>query len=233
MIIDFSKIYLFTWEDLYLSELENEIGIEAFKKLNVNQEQSLIITQKEFKETIEKELKTLPEEEQGNYYMQIFQREELMIKELLRQQRYSLCLSVFSFLEGRLKAICKQVEDMFQFKIKVADLNSNEDITKYWNYLVKVFELDPSNTEPFLTPIKQQKIVRNLIAHQNGMPSKEQEKKIVITKGLELEKFDDIDYCKVLISDPIFIDNLLGKMDGFLKQLLLDIDARYIEITAK
>jgi len=233
MVIDFSKIYSFTWENLYLSELENEIGIEAFKKLNKNQEESLKITQKEFNETVSKELKLLPDEDQGGYYMQIFQREELMVKELLRQQRYSLCLSIFSFFEGRLKSMCDKIENEFKFKIRIADLASHEDLSKYWNYLTKVFEIDTSKSEPLLTPIKQQKIVRNIIAHQNGMPSADQEKKLVIKKGLKLEKFEELDHRMVLISDPIFLEELLEKMESFLKQMLLDIDARYIELRKK
>jgi hypothetical protein len=229
MKIDFSKIYLFTWEDLYYTEVENEIGIEAFKRLCANQENSLKTTEQEFKQLVNAELSTLQPEDQGSYYMQIFQRDEMMIRELLRQQRYSLCLSIFSFFEGRLKGICSQIEHKFSFRIKVDDLNSNEDLLKYWNYFIKVFELDVDNLEKHFTPIKQQKIVRNLIAHQNGMPRPEQEKKINIVDGIRLEKYEA--FCQVIIADPVYIINLLGVMNTFLKELLLAIDKRYITLT--
>jgi hypothetical protein len=231
MTIDFSNIYLFTWEDLNYTEVENEIGVEAFKKLCTNQESSLKITEQEFKELVNIEFSTLKPEEQGSYYMQIFQRDELMIKELLRQQRYSLCLSIFSFFEGRLKTICTQIEHDFNFRIKINDLNSNEDLLKYWNYLIKVFELDAANLEKYFTPIKQQKIVRNLIAHQNGMPRTEQEKKLNIVEGIQLEQYEG--FCQIVINDPAYIINLLDAMYFFLKELLLAIDARYILLKAK
>ncbi|MBE5322170.1 hypothetical protein IM793_23660 [Pedobacter sp. MR2016-19] len=229
MKIDFSKIYLFTWEDLYYTEVENEIGIEAFKKLCANQENSLKTTEQEFKQLVNAELSTLQPEDQGSYYMQIFQRDEMMIRELLRLQRYSLCLSIFSFFEGRLKSICSQIEHKFSFKIKVDDLNSNEDLLKYWNYFIKVFELDLDDLEKHFTPIKQQKIVRNLIAHQNGMPRPEQEKKINLVEGIRIEKYEA--FCQVIIADPVYIINLLDVMNTFLKELLLAIDKRYIKIT--
>ncbi|RZK02306.1 MAG: hypothetical protein EOO46_18645 [Flavobacterium sp.] len=231
MKIDFSKIYLFTWEDLYYTEVENEIGIEAFNKLCSNQEESLKSTQKEFKEFVGGELAKLHPDDQSSYYMQIFQRDEMIIKELLRQQRYSLCLSIFSFFEGRLKSICSQIENKFNYKIKVDDLNGNEDLLKYWNYLVKVYELELASLEKYFTPIKQQKIVRNLIAHQNGMPRGDQEKKINIVKGITLEKYDN--FSQIVITDPIYILDLLTKMDEFLKELLLAIDTRYIALSVK
>lgn len=43
MKINFDTIHVFNWDNLYYIELENEVGIEAFKKLCDNQEASLLV----------------------------------------------------------------------------------------------------------------------------------------------------------------------------------------------
>ncbi len=230
-MIDFGAIYLFTWENLYYAEVENELGVKALKKLCENQEDSLLSTKNEFDLMVRSEMEKLNPQERGSYYMQIFERDEMVIRTLLRQQRYSLCLSVFSFFEGRLKALCEQIEGRFAYRIKINDLNGNEDLSRYWNYLSKVFELDMDNLEPYFTPIKQQKIIRNLVAHQDGMPRVDQEKKVNIVDGLALEKIDT--YSRILITSPSYILNLLDNMDVFLQKLLLSVDERYIAIKGK
>lgn len=230
MKIDFSTIHVFNWDNLYYIELENEVGIESFKKLCDNQEASLMTTEQEFKELVTGEMKKLHPDDQSSYYMQIFERDEMIIKEILRQQRYALCLSIFSFFEGRLKALCTLIENKFNFKLKVGDLNGNEDLLRYWNYLEKVFEVEVGPLEKYYTPIRHQKAVRNLIAHQNGIPRPEQAKKINIVKGLALQALGE--FQQIVIHDPIYIMDLLDRMELFLKELLLVVDERAKQIKA-
>jgi len=167
-------------------------------------------------------------DDQGSYYMQIFERDEMIIREILRQQRYALCLSIFSFFEGRLKALCTVIENKFNFKLKVEDLNGNEDLLRYWNYLAKVFEVEVGPLEKYYTPIRNQKIVRNLIAHQNGIPRPEQVKKINIVRGIALKASGEVH--QIIIHDPIYILDLLDRMELFLKELLLAVDGRAAQI---
>jgi len=231
MTIDFSTIHTFDWDTLYYIERENEVGIEAFRTLCENQETSLKATESQFKELVTVEMNKLHVDDQSSYYMQIFERDEMVIKEILRQQRFAICQSIFSFFEGRLKEVCALIEDTFSFKLKVQDLNGNEDLLRYWNYMGKVFELDVANLEKYYTPIRNQKIVRNLIAHQNGMPRPDQVKKINIVKGLILQTFGE--FQRVIINDPVYIVDLLHRMELFLKELLLSVDRRSKEIKEK
>ena len=229
-MFDVNNIIIYKWDELYYIELENEIGVDAFKKLITNQEESLLSTQTKFKDLIksDKELASLEDIDKGSYYRASYEREEIAIEELQRQQRYSICLSVFSFYEGRLKSICNQIEKKFNFKIKINDLNSNDDLMKYWNYLEKVFEINTDKISSLFTPIKQQKIVRNIIAHQEGIANEDQLKKINIINGLGIKKFG-LDH-QIQIVEISYLFFLIEKITLFFKELLLSIDVRHKEI---
>jgi hypothetical protein len=223
MKIDLNNIHLFDWGELYYVELETEIGLDSLQVLNVSQEKTLINQSKEFKKKVEENegLNSLSEEDRNSYYDHFFERDYMIMNELKILQRYSMILSLFSFFEGRLKSICELIENQFSFKIKINDLNSNEDLLKYWNFLSKVFEIETKPIESVFTPIKQQKIIRNIIAHQQGLARENQVKKIVIKKGLELDNL------RLLITDVDFIKNLIYDMQTFYKKLLIEIDKRY------
>ena len=154
-------VYVFEWQDLYFVKFGVEIGIDAFKSLNFNQEESLILIKKNFEDKLKNDvaLNSLKPEQKGSYFEQVFERERITILEIQRKQRFAIILSIFSFFEGQLKGVCTLIEQTYNFNIKIDDLNSNEDLLRYWNYLEKVFEIDTLKVEPSFTPIKQQKIV--------------------------------------------------------------------------
>src|SRR5690606_5256063 len=231
MKFDLSKIYEFNWGELYYTELENELGIDAFRKLNTNQEQSLLQTRQDFKKMIKEDetLNSLEPEHQGSYYSQIFEREEWTIKELQRQQRYAIVLSIFSFFEGRMKHICDLIESRFEFKIKLSDLNNNEDLMRYWNYLEKVYEIENKSLETFFTPIKQQKIIRNVIAHQDGIIREGQIKKVKMVDGINIREIGE--KRQIDLGENLYVIYLLNKIEAFFKEVLLLIDKRYKEKT--
>lgn len=222
-----SEVDSLKWEELYFFEFEIEIGLEAFHALNSSQEKMLKLTKEKFDKFIAEDeaLNSIEPRDQGSYYSQFFEREEMTINELQRQQRYSMVLSVFSFFEGKLKSICQQIESSFNFKIKIDDLNSQDDLMRYWKFLEKVFEIDTKSIEIFFTPIKQQKIVRNIIAHQDGIVDKDKRKKIVIVRGLSVKEFGD--EAIIELQDSTYVLYLLEKMGSFFKKLILAIDNRY------
>jgi len=227
MKIDFKNVYSFDWQDLFYIELENDIGIEAFKKLIVNQEQSFLSSKKEFEDYMEGELNSLPDGYKSGYYGQILHWDKLAIDELLKLQRYSTCVSIFSFFEGRLRRICELVETKYNFKVRVNDLNNNDNTIKYWNYLTKVFELESKKPEPFLTPIKQQKVIRNVITHQNGIPTDVQLKQIYQVVGLDIVDDNGI---PVIVINNDYLYYILERTSLFLKAVLRSIDLRSNEI---
>jgi hypothetical protein len=233
MKMDIRDLYLFDWKELEYLQFENEIGIHAFKILNANQEKALQKTQNKFGTVLRKKkkhLKNMNEEEKQRYCSQFYEREEKEIGELQRQQRYSMCVSLFSFFEGRLKTICNKIEQEFVFKIKIDDLNKSDDLKRYWNYLEKVFEMKMKNLEPLYTPIKQNKEIRNKIAHKDGNANAEEKKRInniVKGKGLSFKQIND--YFQIQISDTKYILYLIDIMSEFLDKLISAIDGKYME----
>ena len=229
MNFNFDKAVVFDWGELYYIKLENEIGIEAFKLLNSNQENALLSIKDKFRANLKNDeaFSSLEESEKGNYYSQMYEIEELAIKELQRQQRYSICLSIFSFFEGRLKAVCNKIERNFNFKIKIEDLNGNDDLLRYWNYLEKVFEMEMDSLMPNFTPIKQNKNIRNIIAHHEGYANVRQKQKMEMSNGLSLKETGDL--FRIQIDKSEYINYLLVKMEGFFEKMLSSIDKRYSE----
>ena len=216
----------FKWGELNCIEFETKIGIDAYRVLNKNQEESLLLIKQKFEDDLKavEKLDPIELEHQGSFYYQIAEREEMIIEELQRQQRYAICLSIFSFLEGRLKSICDKIEQRFEFKIKLDDLNKRNDLMRYWNYLVKIYEIDVQKITPFFTPLKNQKIVRNIIAHQDGIISKEQKGKINIVSGLGKKQIDN--ELRIEIKDTSYNIYLLEKIEVFFEKLLFAIDKR-------
>lgn len=230
---DFSSIQLYYLEYLFSIEFEIEIGIDAIK--TILNKQYLIIEQSKSMliESIKKDeyLKSIEEEHKGDYINQFYQREEFVIKEIIMHQMYSLCLTIYSFIEGRLKFICEYLEKNNSYKIKIEDLSTNDDLMKFWNYLTKVFEINPALAEKYLTPLKQQKIVRNIIAHQDGKPTIEQLRRITRIKGLEIVNYGN--FHQIVINENDYIYFLLDKTELFFKELLKSIDLRHKEIADK
>lgn len=226
MKFSFEDVTLFDWEYLYSFEIENSVGLSAFRLLNKNQEESLQQTINEFNKELNEALDKIDEEEKSNYYLQIFHLDELSIKELKRQQRYSMCLSLYSFFEGRLQSICKRIQNDFNFKIDSSDLNGNDHLLRYYNYLSKVFEMDVNSLEPQFTTIQQAKQIRNLIAHYNGyIPVKEKDK-LVNLKGISYTKIEENCF-QIDIDEKQFIEHVLEKMRKFLSNMLISVNNRY------
>jgi hypothetical protein len=186
-----------------------------------------------------KEIKPLTEEDKflndrsnddiGGYYEAFYEREEKMLDELQKWQRYSICLSIFSFFEGLLKEICGNIELNNNFKLKIKDLNGKDDIMKYYNFLVKIYEIDSSQIEPLLTPIRNLKIIRNKIAHQNGTISESEKISINQVKGIRLDNIGGQYIIKII--DTIFLKNLIKTMEIFFSALIKTIDKRFKEIS--
>jgi len=231
MEFNLKSIHEFRWSELYVTDIEIRLGITALRKLSINQEEVLLKTKLEFEKIVrnDKTLKSLDSEYKGSYYSQIFQNEELMIKELQRQQRYALILIIFSFFEERLNHICSLIEKKFNSMTKLSELKIKEDIIKYWHYLEKVFEIESKSLKKNLTLIKQQKFVRNTIAHQGGKIRKDQLKKIMFVNGLSTREIDN--YTQIDLKESLFSNYLLDKVEPFLTELLLLVDNRYKEKT--
>ncbi|RZK45142.1 MAG: hypothetical protein EOO61_01095 [Hymenobacter sp.] len=221
-----------SWPDLYYIEMETEVGLHALQKLCINQEFALTSAVKGFENYLANDptYSSLDSDElKGSYISQVFEREEMIIEELRRQQRYSMCMSIYSFFEGRLRTLCEYIEAEFPFKIKLNDLNSSDHIMQFVNYIAKVYEADLSKTESYFTPIKISKAVRNVIAHHDGCTSNRKltdsiEKK----KGFYQERHGAS--FKIVIRSEKYILYLIDKMELYFKELLKAVDERYVQL---
>ena len=226
-LYDTSEIVLPSWYDLYYIKVETETAVFALKTLCSNQEDGLVRIRKELDDHINRDdfYKSLDEEQQSSYRDQIFGMGDSIHDELERQQRYSMCMSAYSFFEGRLREICYLIEKTFAYKIKVADLSNQQDLILYRNYLEKVFEVDLGPAESFFTPINQQKRTRNVITHQDGWASSEQAKKLVKRDGLSIDKRGE--KFKIEIIKPSYIIDLLDKMKKYFDVVFPILERRY------
>ncbi|MEO5645163.1 MAG: hypothetical protein ABIQ40_05800 [Bacteroidia bacterium] len=225
-----NNVELFVWGELYYIELEVELGINALTTLNSNQEKSLLQSKAEFEKQIknDSELQQIEREFVGSYYSQMYERDELFIKELQRQQRYAILMSLFSFFEARLKSVCVLIEEGFKFKIKLSDLRSNDDLMRYWIYLDKVFEMKVLNILPVFNQINLHKKVRNKIAHQNGLINEGEKNGFGNIQNIKFDKMG-IHY-QIEILNEEYLTKIMTLMVSFFAQLLTAVDERYKEI---
>ncbi|GAQ48499.1 hypothetical protein VT569_02130 [Flavobacterium psychrophilum] len=231
MKFNLNYVYSFNWDQLHYFEFDNIVAFDAFKSLNFNQEKSLNKSKADLNKQIQdfkKGLESLSESDQESYVYQKYFINEVIINEIQRIQRYSSVLSIFSFYESRLKSICNLIESEFEFKVKIKHLNNYEgDLNKYWNYLSKVFEIQTEKTELLFKPINEQKKIRNIIAHNDGITKE----KIEVMQGLTLNKLGK--NFKIEIDEGVYIGNLLQSIEVFISALLIEIDKRYITLKKK
>lgn len=233
MEFSFKDAYLYNWQELYYFELENDMCLDAFHILNNNIENSLKSTKQEFTKLIDQDsfLSNLNENDKSNYYSQIYYREELALLNLQRLQRYSLCLSLFSFFEGRLKSICSSLELEFHLKKKVKELAAPDDLSKYWDYLDKVFKMKMNTFKIEFSIIKKIKLVRNLVAHNEGFLDKRMKNRLDSIIGISFTEIEN--RYRIEIAENIFIDFLLSQMSFCLSKISISINNRCKDITIK
>ncbi len=218
------------WWSLEQEKREIEQGVFGLKRmieLNEDSVQKVNQTLEEKRKQFLDEIKDEDPEYRSHLESYFLGDEEVHNWELERKQRASSVLILYSFFEGKLKSVCELIEKEFSFKIKLDDLKNNEDIQLYLTYLEKIFGFDlPTDTEKFLTPIKQHKIVRNIIAHQDSNYKKEQKRKIQVENGLELFHHNgEIGF--ISIKSDKYAKFLLQNMEQFFNSLLEKLDIYY------
>lgn len=233
MEFNFKDAYLYNWQELYYFELENDLGLDAFHILNNNIENSLKTTKLEFTKLIEQDvfLPTLNDNEKSNYYSQIYYREELALLNLQRIQRYSLCLSLYSFFEGRLNAICSGLELKFNINKKVKEIEAPDDLSKFWEYFDEILKIKTSSFKREFQIIKKIKFVRNLIAHSDGFLDKRVKTRLNSIVGISFTEIEN--RYRIEIKEKIFIDFLLSQMSLCLREILFAVNSRYKEFEIK
>lgn len=218
MKVDFNKIRIFNNEYLYVLEYQIKLQIDALKELVKDDEKSVKQVKENFNQFIKgARFKDVEAQHKDTFEEHLIDR-ELITQRLVEQKRYSTCLMVFSIFESLIKEVCSEIEQNHQSKIKHYDLKGNDDLSRYKKYLTKVIELDFRKIESSFTKIKQQKIVRNKIAHNNGII--ENPNKIQIIQGIGIHNK------RIIINDKSFFDFLIEAIEDFFERLLIEIDIK-------
>jgi hypothetical protein len=225
MKYDLSKYSEYSWSFLYYFEYENHIGFRALHKLinspfDLSTHLELILKERLANDDF---YNSLNPQEQSQYHSQFYEIEEHTIKQVEQWHKYSLCLSSFSFLEAQLRTLCKEIEKLDITKLKLNDLKNDEDLNRFNLFLSKVFEADTSTLETHFTKLKQQKIIRNSIAHHNGYIPNSKSPQLVT--GLSIDQ-----HSKIELTNE-YLEFIISTADKYMEGLIPIIDNRYKEIT--
>jgi hypothetical protein len=229
MEFNFNNIPSYDWGDLHVVELQADLGYQALMEINIHQSSLIDQLTKEFEEKVknDKNFEELEEQFHGSYYGSMYEWDEWLIYQISIRQAYATCLSIYSFLEGQLKSICELIQQEFDFKVKLNDLVNSEDINRYWLFLSKVYSIDLDPLDPYYTKIKQQKNIRNIIAHNEGYAKAEYRNKIINAPGLKIKELDN--QLQILITTDYNLF-LLKESKNLLDNLLLIVDKRYQQL---
>ena len=224
-----------SWSDLYYFNDGIYRLFEAEKKLIKNSEKYISKSQINLKEKIAKdpELTYKPknwEEDsyQSQYYQHYYSNSINVLNQIAQNHRKSSILSIYSLIEGQLKLITKLIQNEFDFNIKLKHIEGRDYLNKYWIYLTKVFGIKVESIQNEYNFIKNQRFIRNKIAHNNSRVTKEDVKR--------LNQFDDIKVFKIgdeylfEFENLNFIYKLLDIAKLFFEKLSLHVNSRYKEI---
>lgn len=202
-----------------------EAMINSVDDLINNEERELENQKQEF----QKEHQDWDPQLYSNYESQAFSIHDTLNWNVSKNLRNSIVLILYSYFEGKLRKICKIIENEFRFKIKLEDLNRSDNLSLYLIYLSKVYSLDlTGEIEKYLTLIKQQRIIRNIIAHQESSFNVNQKDKI--QKAIGLKKYENTDGSGFInITNKDYNLFLLNNIKGCLKNLSVLVDKQYIK----
>jgi hypothetical protein len=223
------------WGILYNYNDDIDNLLIAEKKIIANSETYCKTLIEEFRSKIKNdtELQTKPTsyEEgsiQAQYYGHYYGDTERLINQILQNYRKASLLSIFSVLEGQLKLISKLIEDEFDFSVKIKHITGSDYIHKYWLYLTKVFELDPTDLENEYNLVRQHRYIRNKIAHTNSEIDNNKLVFVKKTKGLSTRKFGNDNIIEIDNDD--YVTEIIDLIHSFFNKLINVVDKRYGEL---
>lgn len=218
MEFDFNKMHLFKNENLYIIEYEIKLKVEALKELISDDENSI----SRIHDDLNSFFKNFKSQKISIEKKDIFENHlvdrELIIGNLILQKRYSTCVLIFAVFEGILTEICREIESKSDSKVKISDLNGRNDLSRYKNYLTKVFGINFDKIEGHFIQLTRQKIIRNKIAHENG--SLKSSNEIHVVEGLSIK------HGRINIEGTKYFKYLIDNIELFFEQLLIEIDKK-------
>ena len=202
--------------------MENDYGLDAIKILLRNQQQTYDYLQEKLQTEMTND-QTLNQdfENASSWYQHIYQGEEMVLSRLLRTQRYSTVNTYYSFFEGQLQQICKELSREFTIEIR-HKRKGDSDLNRYYKFLSNEYGMNMDSVEHYYNVINAQKIIRNLVTHNQGyVPSWAT---ITEVSGLVIE---EIGATKRINIENIYYDYLHSHIYGFLSNIILPLDQRF------
>ncbi|WP_248722727.1 hypothetical protein [Seonamhaeicola sp. ML3] len=216
---NFNDFHSFNWCELWWFQYETSIGFWALSDLINNQEESYAIKKEKFINEKKARLANIPDEYQASYDQQFFEDGDRTFEQLIDIQRNSICLSLFSYLEGKLLKFLKMM--IKEFGINV-DIPKSSVFLNINNIIEKEFGVTKERYVKDFSRLGNQLKVRNAIAHTQSYI--EDERKFSKVEGVSLERG------KVVITDVIYLKSLIKQAEGYFKELLISVDVRLTEI---
>lgn len=217
------------WMALELFETNLFNQYEAIRLLHDNQESSLKKTIEEINNKISKDsfMKSEENEELWSHYDEVYHDTDARNFHLQSTQRFSMVVTIFSFLESQLKHLTNIIKNEFRFDVSASDLKGT-DLGKYWKYLKKVYKIKNSTITDKYSYINDQKIIRNIIVHKGGFFPKEQLEDVEKFKFIKIVKNKDT--YEIILDNTEYIGQLLDDVELFFKILLELCDQRYNDL---
>jgi len=205
-----NNIQLFRWSELFYWKLDIEVSLDALRKLNSNQETNL-------DKSIQKLKEIMISDEQYS-----FELEEYTVKGMENNHRYSMILIIFSFFESKLKFFAERTAKEFQITFSLPESQKQDYIHLYYKFFNDKLGVNLKEIEKYYTPIKQQKVIRNAIAHQSGIIC---ENKVTRIQGLSVNELKEIEILK-----DEYVLFLIDKVEKFFLEFIKLVDKRYIDV---
>ncbi len=223
------------WSDLNYFEHEIELNFSVEKNIVKNSESynKKLLEKLKFEISTHPEINREPKDQDDEIYISqyrehLFGHQEEIITKILNRQRSASILTAYSLIEGSLKNLCSLIDNEFHFKLKLKDLNSNDDLQKYKLYFEKVLEINFTSLQPNFDYLVLNKYFRNKIAHNNSIIEFDKIKLAKNTIGLKLTNYGEI--YEIQISDIEYINSIINIGEIFILDLLKLVDRRYIEL---
>lgn len=216
------------WEELQWKEFEIQNSIDAMKELLKYVETSWKSTREKLDKQLEEFYKDY-EDFQGSISGTPYDYETNLMIEIKSRGYFSVFLSAYAILEGTLNKLCHLIQDEFDFKIKLEDLNSRIYLDHYKIYLTKVYGLEFSDFESYWTKITKYASLRNLFIHEDGLSKKiGYKKKLTSIKYLDI--FENNGSIAVSIQNDRFFELFFKELYEFFKKLIELIDKKYTSL---
>ena len=183
----------------------------------------------QLEELMDKELNGLNESEQDYFFRDVNDHWIETAETLPRLQWYSHLLVVYGYFENLLNNFCDEQRIAGNFKLSLKDLNG-QGIERAKNYIVKIVGIEKVFSTPEWQSIKRIGVLRNSIAHRNGLVDYEPDSpksiysEISKINGVELrQELQDQEDAMIFFDEQVIMQSL-NLFNSFIHSLIAEME---------